>query len=680
MSRLKFIFFSALFSLRMVAQVSAPDLRCLEVINAAGDVKLSWIPPADPSNVFYGYAIYVTPTAGGTFTLASAAAGPVSQNSFIHSPTSATVQSVYYYVCSLYGPGGTFTSSPSDTLHTIFLNILPGEANKLQFNDIHEPRLSSSVSTFTISREYPVATWTPISILSNYNYNDTLSICNSAQLQINYQVKLFDNSGCFSASNLQGGEYHDRHDPYMLFVDSISVLPDGRTILSWLPAVDKDVVKYEIQKDINGKNTAIDQVSGYSSTSYILSGASAMDGTVGIYVKGIDSCANGGVVDYAPSTMHLKVQYDYCRFTANLSWTPYKWASRNGVPIDEVREYRVYLSEDSGVTFKSVGTTTTTAFTHTGVIPGNNICYYVRMFSSKRKITSSTNRRFFYSVQVNTPDFVYIRSASVVKRNTIDVSILVDDKHPFKQINLMRAEPGKEFTLVGEIPYSAAANYTFTDEKVSTDHIRYSYLPRIIDSCGNTRLTGDTARTILLRVTAEEEDVFTRSLSWTPYEGFDAGVGKYEILRMVRDAGIIEQVAVTDSLHFIDQLEFAAPYGAKIEYQVTAVEGPGNHYGIFDLSRSNVSEAYMEGRLFVPNAFAPNGINKTWKPITHFVQRTEYNVSVYNRWGQLVFETGSPATAWDGANCAADIYAYIISYRNSRGEYEQVAGYVTLIR
>ncbi len=53
--------------------------------------------------------------------------------------------------------------------------------------------------------------------------------------------------------------------------------------------------------------------------------------------------------------------------------------------------------------------------------------------------------------------------------------------------------------------------------------------------------------------------------------------------------------------------------------------------------------------------------------MTHFIDKREYGVTVYNRWGREVFNTGSDNEGWDGAGCKPDVYVYIITYKNARG-------------
>ncbi|RMG77635.1 MAG: gliding motility-associated C-terminal domain-containing protein, partial [Bacteroidetes bacterium] len=53
--------------------------------------------------------------------------------------------------------------------------------------------------------------------------------------------------------------------------------------------------------------------------------------------------------------------------------------------------------------------------------------------------------------------------------------------------------------------------------------------------------------------------------------------------------------------------------------------------------------------LFLPNAFSPNGdgANDRFQPLV-ICPLFNYALRVYDRWGQLVFETDDPASGWSG--------------------------------
>ncbi|MBK8611067.1 MAG: gliding motility-associated C-terminal domain-containing protein [Chitinophagaceae bacterium] len=87
----------------------------------------------------------------------------------------------------------------------------------------------------------------------------------------------------------------------------------------------------------------------------------------------------------------------------------------------------------------------------------------------------------------------------------------------------------------------------------------------------------------------------------------------------------------------------------------------------------------------IPNAFTPNndGVNDYFKPTVN-VEITEYELRVYNRVGQLIFQTRDLAQGWDGRfknqQQSPSNYIYQISFRTNDGQSLKYAGNILLIR
>lgn len=93
----------------------------------------------------------------------------------------------------------------------------------------------------------------------------------------------------------------------------------------------------------------------------------------------------------------------------------------------------------------------------------------------------------------------------------------------------------------------------------------------------------------------------------------------------------------------------------------------------------------FDSKIALPEAFTPNGdgINdiafvRGWG-IKEFVE-----VKIFNRWGQVVFESDDMSIGWDGTfhdePQAMDTYAYTIKAKNLKDEELFVKGYITLLR
>ncbi len=93
-----------------------------------------------------------------------------------------------------------------------------------------------------------------------------------------------------------------------------------------------------------------------------------------------------------------------------------------------------------------------------------------------------------------------------------------------------------------------------------------------------------------------------------------------------------------------------------------------------------------ECELHIPTGFSPNndGVNDLFRAIS-FCSVPKFDLHIYNRWGELVFETTDIQSGWNGifrnAPQPMDVFAYYASYYNEcEGAEKHVAGNVSLIR
>lgn len=94
-----------------------------------------------------------------------------------------------------------------------------------------------------------------------------------------------------------------------------------------------------------------------------------------------------------------------------------------------------------------------------------------------------------------------------------------------------------------------------------------------------------------------------------------------------------------------------------------------------------------EFALFVPNTFTPDGDGKndTFGPLYSGERPEEASFMVFNRWGQLIFETDNLDQDWDGSYLgnpsAVDAYVWKIKYKvPNSNKRETKIGHVSLIR
>ena len=89
---------------------------------------------------------------------------------------------------------------------------------------------------------------------------------------------------------------------------------------------------------------------------------------------------------------------------------------------------------------------------------------------------------------------------------------------------------------------------------------------------------------------------------------------------------------------------------------------------------------------YVPNAFTPNGdgVNNGFNGKGEGI--AEYEMNIFDRWGELIFHSNSLTDNWDGVSkfratqCQQDVYVYKIRIKTIFGESFDYVGSVTLVR
>ncbi|MBL7891538.1 MAG: gliding motility-associated C-terminal domain-containing protein [Bacteroidia bacterium] len=113
-----------------------------------------------------------------------------------------------------------------------------------------------------------------------------------------------------------------------------------------------------------------------------------------------------------------------------------------------------------------------------------------------------------------------------------------------------------------------------------------------------------------------------------------------------------------------------------------------NQFGCTDTTSSCV-EIKPAFSFYVPNAFTPDkdGINELWTPKGYNIDETTYKLMVFDRWGNLIWQTRTWGEAWDGkANngdevAQIDVYVWKVMFKDKVEKNDhQFIGNVTLLK
>ncbi len=113
-----------------------------------------------------------------------------------------------------------------------------------------------------------------------------------------------------------------------------------------------------------------------------------------------------------------------------------------------------------------------------------------------------------------------------------------------------------------------------------------------------------------------------------------------------------------------------------------------NMYGCL---AESCQDLYFPGEMlvYVPSAFTPDndGLNEIFKPVVTGFEPDSYLFSIFNRWGDRIFNTNDASAAWNGSVNGGDhyapngVYVWMVEVTDAySAERRQLKGHVTLIR
>ncbi len=161
------------------------------------------------------------------------------------------------------------------------------------------------------------------------------------------------------------------------------------------------------------------------------------------------------------------------------------------------------------------------------------------------------------------------------------------------------------------------------------------------------------------------------------------------------DEIIIQYEVIQDSCNVLSAVGTASAFGGSGDLLVEFVGAnpddisPGYFYIIAkDTNNCEVQELVefipIQTEITIPNAFSPNGDGRNDFFIPAIDCYLGFDLVIYDRWGQLMFESEDMNTlGWDGSLngdlAQQDVYIYEFNYITSRGFEKQVQGTVVLL-
>lgn len=457
----------------------------------------------------------------------------------------------------------------------------------------------------------------------------------------------------------------------------------GEIEIRWSPSTSKDIRTYHID--------TVDITTTPSITGYFLDSVPAdtlvyryheKDTKTKIYtILAIDKSNNKSLESgdfHKP--VKLDIAYDSCSSAMVLNWEKYYGWKNN------LTGYRVYAKENNG-NFSLVTDlidTTTLKFTYKNIKENTDYEFYIEAYDNRGR-TSTSNVRKKYTFMPAPPSFLDLNYVSVIDSRTVEISFSADITGTMNDFLVSRSSSlFANFTPLTSVRDLTEATTTITDN-IATQGELFYYKVEALNSCSAPVLSSNTGNNLKLTGISQEGNI---TLSWTPYQKFRSGILEYRIYRK-NSAGDFELHGYSppDATEYKEEIASSAGSGieGRVAYYIEAVEAGVNSTGIQGLCKSNEINVTIDSRLYIPNAFTPDGdgLNDVFIPVIDFLPK-EFRMYIYDRSGKALFLSTDPTVGWDGTmngsvKAPESTYIYHIEYASFSGGLRDTTGHVTLI-
>jgi gliding motility-associated-like protein len=144
---------------------------------------------------------------------------------------------------------------------------------------------------------------------------------------------------------------------------------------------------------------------------------------------------------------------------------------------------------------------------------------------------------------------------------------------------------------------------------------------------------------------------------------------------------LIQEVGGGASLFYQDDVSELVNTDGDFYYRVEAIESRDNAAPF--TAFSNEVNLNMEPIIWVPNAIVIGGYNDEFKAVISFAGVEEFYLTIFSRWGDMLFETRDVQEGWDakvdGQPVAEGVYNYYISVKDGRGRAIDQFGTITVL-
>lgn len=463
----------------------------------------------------------------------------------------------------------------------------------------------------------------------------------------------------------------------------------GYTLINWEQGASPETYGYTIYWDQNGNQNwvVLATLRGKSDTSYVHDFSKSDERSDTYSIASMDSCGSIGEINNFPhNTVYLQAITDRCSKKVELIWNKYNNWSAGMIG------YNIYVGRNGAQpTLDTTLSASDRKYDFIKIDDGDSLCFYIEAVNVDSTVFSKSNEVCVVVETIKPPSVTYLYNTLVKDDNHVQIKWFVEteDINDLDFFRIQRSIDGIKYETIKRVESTSNPfeNLSYDDKTAVTNRYSYHYRVVSVDVCGDEGIS-NVGKTILLTVEGTHD--FYNNLNWTEYETWIEGVKHYKIARRTDDFWEEDFDFVSKSTFFYsDDVAETIDRDGTFCYRVAAVENFNQlllKRGIDKAaeSTSNVVCVTQYPNIYVPNAFAPRGKNSIFKPLLLFVDAANYTLRVYNRWGNLVYQTNNPDEGWDGIYngeySPQGVYVYELKFTNPDGSAYFKAGTVFLMR
>lgn len=290
----------------------------------------------------------------------------------------------------------------------------------------------------------------------------------------------------------------------------------------------------------------------------------------------------------------------------------------------------------------------------------NNYCYEL-VGVNTCDVNTYSIQKFCTVTELNTPiKGVELYTTTVQRDKYAEVRWGRSSEPDFKEFEVYRYPRGQ---TPGKIAFVITQDTFIRDSSFNPDTESYCYSILVTDQCGHISNLSNEGCNVVLEGSILGAPNYAFPIWWMNYQGWTEGVKDWEVERMddghpfnAIESGFLNRSLIDKNLDY--------DWGGYW-YRVTARRNKiGDNSQVY--SQSNWIYLFQKPEVWVPTGITRNKdkLNDVWGTFPVFVR--EYSMLVYDRWGNIIWESTNKKNQWDATIFNKDlpdgVYAWKVDF------------------